>query len=213
MRRLLQVALVSAPPVGIRPQSLGHDPIAVALGEERFEANRVGAPHARVLELVAAQLDLAPVGWDAYAVRSATRREHLAELSALLGMEPFDRAHHHEMIEHVLPVAVQTTRGMPLAQAFIGELRRRRIELPPMATLERLCAVAATRAQRQIHQLLVAPLSPQQRDAIDKVLDLHEGSSASTLAWLRQSPGKPSAKSVLAHIERLTAIRNIGLSP
>jgi hypothetical protein len=77
---------VSAPPVGIRPQSLGHDPIAVALGEERFEANRVGAPHARVLELVAAQLDLAPVGWDAYAVRSATRREHLAELSALLWM-------------------------------------------------------------------------------------------------------------------------------
>jgi hypothetical protein len=68
-------------------------------------------------------------------VRSATRREHLAELSALLGMESFDRAHHHEMIEHVLPVAVQTTQGMPLA--LIGELRRRRIELPPMATVER----------------------------------------------------------------------------
>jgi hypothetical protein len=117
------------------------------------------------------------------------------------------------MIEHVLPVAVQTTQGMPLAQAFISELRRRRIELPPMATLERLCAVAATRAQRQIHQLLVAPLSPQQRDAIDKVLDLREGSSASTLAWLRQSPGKPGAKSVLAHIERLTVIREIGLPP
>jgi hypothetical protein len=87
-------------------------------------------PHARVLELVASQLDLVPADWDAYAVRSETRREHLAELSALLGMEAFDRAHHREMIEHVLPVAVQTTQGMPLAQAVIGELRRRRIELP-----------------------------------------------------------------------------------
>jgi hypothetical protein len=55
-------------------------------------------PHARVLELVASQLDLAPADWDVYAVRSAT----------LLGMEAFDRAHHHEMVEHVLPVAVQT---------------------------------------------------------------------------------------------------------
>src|SRR5450755_5068348 len=42
---------------------------------------------------------------------------------------------------------------------------------------------------------------------------LARGSSASTLAWLRQSPGKPSAKSVLAHLERLTAIREIGLPP
>jgi hypothetical protein len=195
------------------PNRLG---VAVQMVYLRHPGRALGireTPHARVLELVASQLDLAPADWDAYAVRSATRREHLAELSALLGMEAFGRAHHQEMIEHVLPAAVQTTQGMPLAQAVIGELRRRRIELPPMATLERLCAVAATRAQRQIHQLLVAPLSPQQRDAIDKVLELREGSSASTLAWLRQSPGKPSAKSVLAHIERLTAIRDLGLPP
>jgi hypothetical protein len=75
------------------------------------------------------------------------------------------------------------------------------------------CAPSPRLVRRQIHQLLVAPLSPQQRDAIDNLLDPRDGSSASTLAWLRQSPGKPSAKSVLAHIERLTVIRSIGLSP
>ncbi len=32
-----------------------------------------------------------------------------------------------------------------------------------MATLERLCAVAATRAQRQIHRLLVAPRAARTR--------------------------------------------------
>ncbi|MGP6159108.1 MAG: hypothetical protein ACLPYS_16630 [Vulcanimicrobiaceae bacterium] len=35
--------------------------------------------------------------------------------------------------------------------------------------------------------------------------------SISTLAWLRRSPGAPTARAVLAHIERLRVIRELGL--
>ncbi len=64
------------------PNRLG---VAVQMVYLRHPGRALGVretPSARVLELVAAQLDLAPDNWDAYAVRSATRREHLAELSA-----------------------------------------------------------------------------------------------------------------------------------
>ena len=93
------------------PNRLG---VAVQMVYLRHPGRALGVretPNARVLELVAAQLDLAPADWNAYAVRSATRREHLAELSALLGMEAFDRAHQHEMIEHVLPWPFRRRRG------------------------------------------------------------------------------------------------------
>jgi hypothetical protein len=37
------------------------------------------------------------------------------------------------MIEHVLPVAVQTAQGMLLAQGLVGELRPRRVLVHPVA--------------------------------------------------------------------------------
>jgi TnpA family transposase len=66
------------------PNRLG---VAVQMVYLRHPGRALGVretPNARVLELVAAQLGLAPADWNAYAVRSATRREHLDELSALL---------------------------------------------------------------------------------------------------------------------------------
>lgn len=60
---------------------------------------------------------------------------------------------------------------------------------------------------------LTAPLTPAQRTSLDQLLSLMPERPVSKLAWLRQSPGEPSAKGVLAHIERLQAIRGLGLPP
>ncbi len=40
-----------------------------------------------------------------------------------------------------------------------------------------------------------------------------DSESREGLAWLRKSPGKPSARAALAHIERLGTIRDLGLPP
>src|SRR5260370_877359 len=39
------------------------------------------------------------------------------------------------------------------------------------------------------------------------------GSPYSTLAWLRLPPGAPTARAILAHVERLRAIRELRISP
>ena len=52
------------------------------LGEEE-------KPHENLLSLVAAQLGIAFSVWEIYAVRDETRREHLLDLLARLGMEQF----------------------------------------------------------------------------------------------------------------------------
>jgi TnpA family transposase len=176
------------------------------LGEEE-------KPHEHVLSLLAAQLEIAPSVWELYAVRDETRREHLLDLLPRLGMEQFGRREYRSISAWVEPIALQTTRGVVLAQAVVEELRRRRIVLPPVPTIERLCGEVATRAQRKVFSLLTGDLSVEQRGRLDELLELRPGSSYSRLSWLRMPAGAPTAKAVLAHIERLRAVRDLGLSP
>jgi hypothetical protein len=56
-------------------------------------------------------------------------------------------------------------------------------------------------------------VSPERKLQVDGLLGMREGSPYSTLAWLRLPPGAPTARAILAHIERLRAIRELHISP
>ena len=94
-----------------------------------------------------------------------------------------------------------------------GGAAKRLIVLPPVGVIERLCAESETRAQRKIFALLTEDLSAEQRSQLDGVLEMREGSPYSTLAWLRLPPGAPTARAILAHIERLQAICQLHIAP
>lgn len=127
-------------------------------------------PYPPLLGTVAAQLKLSPSVWELYAERDQTRREHLQELIKRLKLSQFNRPLYRAIADWLLPIAMQTTQGMALAQAVVEELRRRQIMLPPVAVIERLCAEVSTRAQRRVFKLLAAPLTNDQRAALDKLL-------------------------------------------
>jgi TnpA family transposase len=170
-------------------------------------------PYDPVLDLVAEQLQIPTAAWDLYADRDETRREHLVELHTLLGMKQFSTRHYRALSEWLVPTALQTTRGIVLAQAVLEELRKRLIVLPPVAVIERLCGEAATQAQRKLFTHLTEDMSPEQKTQLDGLLEMREGSPYSALAWLRLPPGAPTARAVLAHIERFRAIRELRISP
>jgi hypothetical protein len=125
--------------------------IAVLMSYLRFPGRILAAgerPHGPLLDIVAGQLQIPADVWDVYAERDATRRSHLLELLPRLGMEQFGAKHYRSISAWLDPTALQTTRGIFLAQSVMEELRRRLIVLPPVAVIERLCAEAMTRAQR-----------------------------------------------------------------
>ncbi len=160
----------------IRLATLASDDLAF-VRQRRGEHNRLGIavlmvylrygrvlgeeekPHENLLSFVAAQLEIAPSVWELYAVRDETRREHLLDLLARLGMEQFGSREYRSISAWLEPIALQTTRGMVLAEAVVEKLRRRSIVLPPVPTIERLCGEAATRAQRKVFSILTADLS------------------------------------------------------
>ena len=190
--------------------------IAVQLCYLRQPGRTLGVeevPPPTLLGIVAAQLKVSAALWDAYARRDQTRREHQQELVRWLGLRLFTREHFKELSLWLVDTALRTTQSIVLAKAVIDEIRRRRIVLPPVRVIELLTATAATRAQRQVYRLLTAPLSLKQCEALDAVLERRAGTPYSTLAWLRTPPGAPSAKGILNYVERLEAIRAIGLSP
>ena len=169
-------------------------------------------PYEPLLNFIAVQLNIAPAAWELYAERDETRREHLLELLPRFGMEQFGSKHYRSLSAWLEPTALQTTRGVLLAQAVVEEMRKRMIVVPPVAVIERLCAEAATRAQRRVFALLIQDLNAENRAKLDNLLELREGSPYSTLSWLRSPPGAPTARAILAHIERLQAVRELGLS-
>jgi hypothetical protein len=50
-----------------------------------------------------------------------------------------------------------------------------------------------------------------QRDRLDALLDGHDSTSTSVLAWVRQPPGKPGRRAFSAILDRLAVLRAIDL--
>jgi ribosomal protein S21 len=55
---------------------------------------------------------------------------------------------------------MQTSKGIVLVEGVVEEMRRRRLLLPPITVIERMCAEATTRARRRIYRTLTELLTP-----------------------------------------------------
>lgn len=163
--------------------------------------------------MVAAQLQLSPTLWAEYAHRDETRREHVGELQRLYGFQPFTRPLYRQLSLAFDALADQTHQPLVLVRTLITWLREKQILLPPISVIERLGAAVLTRAERRLYHRLTQDLTAAHTTALDALLEVVQGSAQSALAWLRQAPGAPNPRNVLAHIERLKAIRALDLPP
>jgi hypothetical protein len=128
-----------------------------------------------------------------------------------LRLTPFGVRQFRASVQQLTGLALQTDRGMALATALVEHLRQERVLLPPIDVIERACAVARTRGLRRLYTALTEPLTPEQRAAIEQLLQPRAATTLSTLTWLRQPPGLPNAKHILEHLARLRALHGLGL--
>jgi len=169
-------------------------------------------PDAPLLRMVADQLKLPGDIWNDYGQRAETRRGHLLELQSAYGFQSFTTLSHYRAAVHSLDdLAWQTDKGIVLARELADGLRRKNVLLPAVCVMERICAEAITRANRRIHAALTDTLTNVHRQRLDELLKRKEGSKATWLAWLRQSPAKPNSRHMLEHIERLKSWHGLDL--
>ena len=79
-----------------------------------------------------------------------------------------------------------------LATRLVEMLRERRILLPALNAVERVCAEAVTRAIRRIYKQLTVGLTEAHRGRLDQLLARKQDSNMTWLGWLRQSPLRPT---------------------
>jgi len=188
---------------------------AVQLCYMRYPGVTIGVteePFAPLLHLVAAQLKMPVEAWNEYGQREQTRREHLVELQATFGFQPFTTLSHYRTAVHSLEeLAWQTDKGIVLATELVEGLRRERILLPTVDVIERICAEAITRANRRIYSALSDLLSDAHKHRLNDLLKRRDNGKMTWLAWLRQPPAKPNSRHMLEHIERLKVWQAIDL--
>ncbi|CAH3784143.1 hypothetical protein AI2651V1_5040 (plasmid) [Klebsiella pneumoniae] len=166
------------------------EPDLSLIRQRRGDANRLGVavqlcllrfpgqgllPDAAVpmplLQWIGRQLRIDPSCWPQYAEREETRREHLLELRAYLGMEPFGLAHYRQAVHAATELALQTDKGIMLANSVLdGTVAKLAMRQPFVLfkglTFQKLCLPGAFRPGDHHNKMLrpglcVVHASPQ----------------------------------------------------
>lgn len=169
------------------------------------------APPAPMIAYVARQVGADPAALHAHYARPQTRREQLADLMRRGGFRSFGRTEARAIGAWLAAVAGSRRTPAELATALIEELRRRRILLPTPGVLEGLIHLARARAERVVHRALTDGIDAARLAALDELLVATRGGGASPLAWLRGASVSPAAANLHGLIERLRAVRALGI--
>ncbi len=170
-------------------------------------------PPAPMLAFVARQLGVPPDEFEEYARRDQTRREHAAELQAVLGLRGFRLADWRACLRAGTDAAWATDRGAPIVEAMLVHLLGAGVLVPGAAVLERIGLAARARARRRAFELLADGLTEVQRTALDGLLVPDPELRRSRFAWLRDVPESPAPSNLLALLDRLDYVRGLGVGP
>jgi TnpA family transposase len=169
-------------------------------------------PNEKVIEYAATQLDISSEFFDNYGKRKNTIYDHSIELQTLFGFSLFTMVTYSEQLELVESNALQTDKALFLATNLVTNLRIKKILLPSIAVIERLCVKAIINANYKIYDKLTDKLTESHRKKLDDLLKIKPDSKFTWLAWLRQSPKKVSTIQILEHIERLKKLNELQLT-
>jgi TnpA family transposase len=166
---------------------------------------------AQILRYTAKQINADEESFASYGEREATKYEHLEEIRKEYGYQTFTLSEYRSLCKHLFKHAMANGNPLHLIQLALEDLRKRKIILPSMATIERSVWETRKRTEEKIFKLLSTSLTDVQIVKLDRVLTTMPDNSKTFLAWLREIPGTCSPDSFLKVIEKLEYIRDLQL--
>jgi len=118
-----------------------------------------------------------------------------------------------EMRTPAIEQATGSDRGDAIVSAMIAYLRERSILLPSSLELERLALTARALARKRAYKNLAEGLSPETIVGLEALLAVTDEQGRTPLAWLRDWPEAPRQKNLVGLVERLQAVRKLGVGP
>ena len=182
----VQLSLLRYPGFGLRLESEAPEILI------QFLARQIGAPW--------------PVFRD-YARRDTTRREHLREAAAHLGLRPCTSADRRNLLDCATNEAMSTDKGSAIILALLKQLRDQRIILPAPARIERIAVAGRARARRLTADAVIVDVSAAIAGRIDGLLVNDPILKRTPIAWLRDWAEAPKASNLTSILERLVYVR------
>ncbi|WP_311764926.1 DUF4158 domain-containing protein [Paenibacillus agricola] len=164
-----------------------------------------------VISYISKQVGVAPDVFPLYAQREPTRREHMEEIRQTYGYRNFTLREYRFLSNIMLNFSFENGNYMYLIRVALDELRKQKIIIPGMTTIERVVWEVRQRAEEKIYKMLISSLSVEQIDKLENILSPMPESNKTYLAWLREVPGTCSPDAFLKIIEKLEYIRKVQL--
>jgi hypothetical protein len=164
------------------------------------------------LTFLADQLEVEPEVLANFARRAPTRYEQLAILRQHYGFAELTHPLRAELLAFSRGVAVASSKDRHVVAALADEMRRRRIVIPGITVLERLAAQACTEAEEALFDNVAAQLTGDLVVRMEALLGMGPRLRKSGISWLREPSGKAGASAMRGLIDRLEAVRHVGVS-
>lgn len=150
----------------------------------RYLSSNDTLPH-EFLSFVGAQIGLTEEEIFGFTYKPVTRYEHLKILQKSYDFRPFHTCE-PEFISWLNQAAVETRNGFQLAELFVQECRNRRIILPKMTIIERLCADARVAAEREVIEIISSRLDKEIKGKMEKLLSETVDGRLTLHGWLKR---------------------------
>lgn len=165
-----------------------------------------------LLEYLAKQLGIEPGVFSLYARRENTLWDHLKEIRDEYGFTTFTTNDYRRLLKFLFQQALENGNAVHLIRVALDELRRSKIILPAITTIERVVWEARHRAEERIYRQIHEALTSSQKQKLDKLIEPVIGTGKTTLGWLKETTGQFSPEAFLKVIERLEYIRSLQLN-
>lgn len=164
------------------------------------------------LTFLAEQLRIEPEALASFARRAPTRYEQLAVLRQHYGFSELSHPLRADLLAFARGVAIASTKDKFVVAALADEMRRRRIVIPGITVIERLAGQACTEAEEALFADVAGRLTVDIIVRMEALLGMRPRTRQSGISWLREPPGKAGEAAMRGLIDRLEAVRHVGLS-
>ncbi|MGH1326457.1 Tn3 family transposase [Bacillus pretiosus] len=166
-----------------------------------------------VIHYISKQIGSTPSSLSLYPQRENTLWDHLKEIRNEYEFVTFTLKEYRMTFKHLYQLAFENGDAIHLLHECIDFLRKNKIILPAITTLERMLWEARAMAEKKLFNTVSQSLSNTQKEKLEEIItSQHPSESNKTiLGWLKEPPGHPSPETFLKLIERLEYIREMEL--
>jgi TnpA family transposase len=164
-----------------------------------------------VIQYISKQIGTTPSSLSLYPLRENTLWDHLKEIRSEYGFVTFTLKEYRMAFKNLYQLALENGDAIHLLHECIDFLRKNKIILPAITTIERMVWEARAMAEKKLFNTVSQSLTNEQKEKLEEIITSQSESNKTILGWLKEPPGHPSPETFLKVIERLEYIRGIEL--